>query len=72
MYIQSYCSFACKCIRFTSMLGVYIYITKHLYVYIGYLKDIDRYTVGRCWKWKVSRPFENWILCKEWGISENC
>ena len=32
--------------------------------------EVERYIIGRTWNWRVPRKFENWLLCKEWGIRE--
>ena len=34
------------------------------------MASIQGYVVGRCWNWKTKRTYENWLLCKEWGIRE--
>ena len=34
------------------------------------LKDVEYYIVAKMWNWSVSRSYDNWVICKSWGIDE--
>lgn len=36
----------------------------------GVLMRIEEIVQAATWKWRAKRSFENWLLCKEWGICD--
>lgn len=37
----------------------------------GELLEVEEYIRFGSWKWRATRNFPNWVLCKEWGLNEH-
>lgn len=35
------------------------------------LIDIQNYILARTWHWRVNGSYVNWLIFKDWGISES-
>ena len=33
-------------------------------------KEIEQYVCAKAWNWQVRRSYDNWYICKQWGIAE--
>ena len=34
------------------------------------VREVENYIVAKVCSWSVKRSYRNWVLCKEWGLSE--